>query len=99
MNTSFKLIVDVIDDMPMIGVIQKIFVLDEHNFFRLNVYKCMYDAHYRAYILSDETTSWMVSHCSLFCSRPVHIHTSHINELYNSFVISPFTFYVHSNQH
>jgi len=34
------LIVDIIDDMPMIGVIQKIFVLDEHTiFFHLNVYK------------------------------------------------------------
>lgn len=85
------LIIDVIDDMPMIGIIQKIFVVDEHTiFFRVNVYECTYDEHYRAYILSDKTTSRMVSQCNLFCSGPVHIHTSHIHELYNSFVILPF---------
>ena len=53
MNTS--LIVDVIDDMPMIGIIHKIVVLDDRTIiFCLNIYKCTYDAHYRAYILSDE---------------------------------------------
>ena len=63
-------------------------MVDEHQC--LNAYNCTYDAYYRAYILGDETTCRMVSHSSLFYSGTVHIHTSHIHELYNSFVLLPF---------
>ena len=91
-NTSLTgVIVEVIDDMLTIGMIQKIFVVDELQ--RLNAYKCTYDAHYRAYILGDETTCRMVLHSSLFYS---HIHTSHIHELYNSFVLLPFALCIYT---
>ena len=79
------------DDMPTIGVIKKIFLINGQTFFfRLNAYKCTYDAHFRAYILDDDATCQMISYSSLFHPGTVHIRTSHIHELYNSFVILPF---------
>ena len=87
-------IVEVIDDMLTIGVIQKIFVVDEHQ--RLNAYNCTYDAHYHAYNIGDEITCRMVSHSSLLYSGTVHIHTSQIRELYNSFVLLPFALSRHT---
>ena len=71
------------DDQPTIGVIEKILVVDGDKVaFKVQSHTTMYQPHYRAYIMDCNSTTKIVWHAELFTSSAVHIHTSHIYELF-----------------
>ena len=79
------------DDQPTIGVIEKILVVDGDKVaFKVQSHTTMYQPHYRAYIMDCNSTNKIVWHTELFTSSAVHIRTSHIYELSNSFILLPF---------
>jgi len=62
--------------------------------FKVESHTTMYHPHYRAYILESTPIDInIVWRTDLFTSGTVHIRTSHIYELSNSFVLLPFALY------
>ena len=92
-KSSAGVILNVEHDMPIVGIILDIYVVDGKEV-ALNVEKfsTAFEPHYRAYILDDHfSSSNIVLHSDLFIPTPIHIRKSSNPELkHNSFVLLPF---------
>ena len=81
------MIVDVTDDLPVIGQIEEIYVVDGSTIiFNVQQFSTLYEQHYRAYVLQDGGDNIIISLTKLFLHSPIHIHKS--RTLHN-FVILP----------
>lgn len=80
-------IIDVKDDLPIIGQIEAIYLVDG-SIVILDVQQFLtfYEQHYRAYVLQDEGDNVIIPLNKLFVHSPVHIRRS--MTLHN-FVIIP----------
>ena len=85
-------ILDVEDDLPMVGIIQEIHVSCNNKvIFTVEQFSTIYMPHYRVYILETSASCTKTVCCSnLFIPIPIHLRTSHVHELTNSFVILPY---------
>ena len=92
-KSSAGVILDVEHDMPIVGIILDIYVINAKEV-ALNVEKfsTTFEPHYRAYILDDNSSSSnIVLHSDLFIQTPIHIRKSSNPELnHNSFLLLPF---------
>ena len=80
-------IIEVKDDLPIIGNIQEIFVVDNSVItFKVEQFSTLYEDHYRAYVLQDDCINKTVPLSELFIHNPVHIHRS---QTLGCFVILP----------
>lgn len=93
---SSGVILDVKDDLPVVGVIQDIYVVNGNKvILQVEEYSTSFNPHYRAYVLdNDPLSSKTVCHSDLFIQTLVHIHTSCIYELSPCFVILPYALIV-----
>ena len=81
------MIVDVEDDLPIIGQIENIYVVDGSNIIlNVQLFSTLYEQHYRAYVLQDSDDNVMIPLSKLFLHSPVHIHRS---QTLHRFVILP----------
>ena len=89
---SFGVITDVKHDLPVVGVIRHINLVNGNKvMFSINEYSTSFEPHFRAYILdNDPFCSRTVCHNNLFIQTPVYIHISCIPELSHSFIVLPF---------
>ena len=89
---SSRVILDVKYDLPVVGVIQDIYLLSGNKIIlKVDKYSTSFNPHYRAYVLeSDTLSSKNVCHSDLFTWTSVHIHTSCIYKLSPYFVILPY---------
>lgn len=80
-------IVEVNDDLPTVGEILEIFVIDSlHIIFKVEQFTTLYEEHFRAHVLQDEGVTKFVPLTKLFIHNPVHIHRS---QTLHHFVILP----------
>ena len=85
-------ILDVEDDLPVVGIIQEIHVSCNNKvILTVQQFFTIYIPHYRVYVLETSATyTKTVCHSDLFIPVPVHLRTSHVHELTNSFIILPY---------
>lgn len=72
-------IIDVEDDLPVVGQIEEIYVADNvKSFFKLNVYYTYYEPHYRVYTFRTDNPSFskLILSQELFLPVVVHIRRS-----------------------
>lgn len=91
-KVSSGVVLEVKYDLPVIGVIQEIYLLNEKIvMFKVDEYSTIFHSHYRAYVLNDDSlSSRTVSHSDLFIKTSVHIHTSCNYELSPRFIVLPY---------
>ena len=91
-KVSSGVILEVKDDLPIIGVIQDIYLLNESSLmFKVDEYSTYFHPHYRAYVLNnDRLSSKTIPYSNLFIQTSVHIRTSCIHELFPRFIILPY---------
>ena len=83
-------IVDVQHDLPIVGQIQEIYLVDGYSIaFHLKVYSTTYEPHYRAYLLKKDYTEKILQLSSLFVETPVHIRRAQSVGTH-AFIILPF---------
>ena len=71
------MIVDVIDDLPVIGQIKDIYVVEGSTIiFNVQQFSTLYEQHYRAYVLQDSGDNIKIPLTELFVHSPIHIHRS-----------------------
>lgn len=89
---SSGVILEVKDDLPIVGIIQDIYLLDENIItFKVDEYLTSFQPHYRAYALDNvPLSSKTVRHSDLFIQTSLHIRTSCISELSPHFIILPY---------
>ena len=89
---SSGVILNVKDDLPVVGVIQDVYLLNENKaILKVDEYLTSFNPHYHAYVLdNDLLSSKSVCHSDLFIQTSVHIHKSCIYELSPYFVILPY---------
>ena len=89
---SSGVILEVKDDLPIVGVIQDIYLLNENKvMFKVDEHSTSFEPHYRAYILDNDPLSLKtVYHSDLFIQTSVHIRTSCISELSTRYIILPY---------
>lgn len=81
------MIVDVTDDLPVIGQIEDIYVVEGSTvIFNVQQFSTLYEQHYRAYVLQDSGDNIMIPLTELFLHSPIHIHRS---QTLHDFVILP----------
>ena len=81
------MIIDVVNDLPIIGQIKDIYVVDGSTIiFGVRQFLTIYEQHYRAYVLQDGGDNVIVPLTKLFTHSPLHIHRS---ETLHNFVILP----------
>ena len=81
------MIVDVNDDLPIIGQIEDIYVVDGSTIaFNVQQFSTIYEQHYRAYVLQDSCDNIIIPLTKLFLHSPIHIHRS---QTLHNFVILP----------
>lgn len=80
-------IIEVKDDLPIVGKIQEIFVINGSLIiFKVEQFSTLYEEHYRAYVLQDDGVNKTVPLTKLYIHNPVHIHRS---QTLHHFVILP----------
>lgn len=80
-------VVDVHDDLPIIGQIEDIYVVDGSTIiFNVHQFATLYEKHYRAYVLQDSDNNILIPLTNIFLHSPVHIHRS---QTLHNFVILP----------
>ena len=81
------MIVDVTDDLPIIGQIEDIYVVDGSTIiFNVKQFSTLYEQHYRVYVLQDSGDNKIIPLTELFLHSPLHIHKS---RTLHHFVILP----------
>ena len=81
------MIIDVKDDLPVVGQIKEIYVVDNSNIiFSVQQFSTLYEEHYRAYVFQDDGVSRIIPLTKLFIYNPVHIHKS---RTLDNFIILP----------
>ena len=81
------MIVDVQDDLPIIGQIEDIYVVDGSTIiFNVQQFWTVYEQHYRAYVLESSGDNAVIPLTKLFLHSPIHIRRS---QTLHSFVILP----------
>ena len=68
---------DVDKDLPNIGVILKVYFIDDKMLFQVRIFNSEYESHYRAYTLQNSPAADVkyVYHSKLALQDPVHIRT------------------------
>ena len=89
---SNEVIVEVIHDLPIVGVIQDMYIVNGNQLIFYNdCYHTSFEPHYRAYVLDNYSfSSKLIYHSSLFIHNSVHVHTSCVLDLSPHFVILPY---------
>ena len=81
---STGVILDVEHDLPVVGVIQDIYLVNEDKIlFRVDKSSTSYEPHFRAYILENDSCTRIISHSDLFVHTCVYIRKSHVPDLSN----------------
>ena len=81
------MIIEVKDDLPVIGKILEIFIIDGSLIiFKAKQFSTLYEEHYRAYVLQDDSVNKTFPLTKLFIHNPVYIHSS---QTLQHFVILP----------
>jgi len=90
-KTNTGVIVDVEHDLPIVGQIQELYLVDGTRVaFHLKVYKTSYEPHFRAYLLQKQFTEKVLQLSNLFVETPVHIRKSQALGPHVFFIILPF---------
>jgi len=80
-------IIDVKDDLPVVGQIQEIYVIDNSDIiFNVQQFSTLYEEHYRAYVFQDDSVSRIIPLTKLFIHNAVHIYRT---QTLNHFIILP----------
>lgn len=71
------IILGVDDDLPEIGYVHEIYVVDENKvLFNITKFSTTYESHFHAYVLCEEDVTTFSYLTDLFIRTPVHIRTS-----------------------
>ena len=82
-------IIDVQDDLPIIGQIEDIYVVDGSTIIlSVQQFHTIYEQHYRAYVLQGSSENVLIPLSKLFLHSPIYIHRS---QTLHHFVILPHT--------
>ena len=82
---STGVILDVEHDLPMVGIIQDIYIVNEDKvIFCVDQSSTSYEPHFRAYIVENDSCSRIICHSD---HTPVHIRKSRVPDLSNIFIL------------
>jgi len=85
---STGVILDVEHDLPVVGIIQDIYIVNEGKvLFCVNQSSTLYEPHFRAYIVESDSCPRFICHLDLFIATPVYIRKSRVPDLSNIFVL------------
>lgn len=85
---SMGVILNVEHDLPVVDIIQDIYVVNEDKvIFCVDQSSTSYEPHFRAYIVESDSYSRIICHLDLFIHTPVHIRKSHVPDLSNIFIL------------
>ena len=89
-RVSAGVIIDVVHDLPIVGVIQEIYVVNgDIVVFQVDQFSTSYEPHYRAYVLDNDSSSRIICHSNLFIHSAIYIKKCNVSD-FSTYFILPF---------